>query len=462
MTPQTSFEFLNRAAGIAPLAAPRFERGEALFAPFRFATAAAAALAFGAGVAGEIWRLRGGERQAIHVDVPAAGASLAPHLTLRRNGSLVAALKDETAATGFYQSGDRRWLYLRGAQPHLSTRIFDLLNAANSREAVVESVARWNGQALEDALAFLKMPGALVRSAEEWRALAGIAPPPIQLKKIGDAPPFRPREAGQALRGLRVLDVTRYCAGAAATALLGSHGAEVLQICSPRDPLDPPMAFSGGKRLANLDLAKPGDAETLRHLVREAEIFVDSHRPGVLAGLGFSPATLAHTAPGIVVVEIAAFYGPWAPRRGFEEVVQAATGLALEAAKSGKSGLPELICHPVLSVLTGYLAAAGAKAALLKRIRAGGSWQVNVSLAATAAWVMSLGRCAAQEGLPDGIDPYLYSCETTSGWFELLGPVVRMDKTPPIKGALPDGFVSPRWASLHEEANGAEEQSAQT
>jgi len=104
---------------------------------------------------------------------------------------------------------------------------------------------------------------------------------------------------------------------------------------------------------------------------------------------------------------------------------------------------------------------------MLRRIREGGSWHVQVSLAATAAWLLSLGRIDAAR-VPEawdplaGLDQYLQSCETKDGWFEFLGPVVRMPKTPPLGGSLMDAVVSPLWASVHEEANAAENQSAQT
>ncbi|MDR3527167.1 MAG: CoA transferase [Rhizomicrobium sp.] len=466
-TPHAAFEFLNRSTGAAPLPVPEFEGSEpqkpdtekpgaekpleSLATPFRLATAAASALAFGAAAAGEIWRFRGGEKQTVRVDLAAACASLSAPSILRRNGSPIPPHKDETATTGFYQSADRRWLYMRGGFPHLVRRTLELLNAKDNAKSVGEAVSKWNGLALEDAIGFLGLAGAVVRSADEWRAIDSKTAAPITLTKIGEAPPFRPEHSATPLGGLRVLGLTRLIAGEAATWSLAAHGAEVLTIRSPRHAYGDEAAFAAGKHSRELDLAKPGDAEALRQLVRESHIFVDSHRPGALAKLGFSPATLAHTAPGIVTVSLGAYSGSWAPRRGFEAVVQAASGLAAEqgaylAAKRGRphEALPALIGAPVLCTLTGYLAAAGAMAAVLRRIREGGSWHVEVSLSATAAWLMSLGRIDAAAMTPrDGLDPYLYSCETKDGWFELLGPVVRMDKTPLLKGVLPDRLDIP-------------------
>lgn len=477
MTPQAAFEVLNRATGIAPLPAPGFAGAEAVMpSPFRIATAAAASLAFGASVAAEIWRFRGGQKQLVEVDLRAAAASLAAPKLVRRNSAQWPSSLPESPATGFYQSTDGRWLYLQGAFPHLAGRLMELLNAGNSAGAVMEAVARWNGLALEDAAAFLKVPVGLVRTPDEWQtSIQGrVTQPPIVLKKIGEAPPLRIGRDDFPLGDLRVLDLTRLLAGPACSRLLAGYGADVLAIRGPNLPLRPELEFdlSAGKRRAVLDLTKPGDAEALRALARHAHVFVDSYRPGALAGLGFSPASLSLLSPGIVHVTISAYGpdGPWAGRRGFEEVVEAATGLAAEqgtfiAARHHRALQPELLPAPVCDMVTGYLAAAGALAALIRRIREGGSWQVQVSLAATSAWLQSLGRIDATR-IPQafepfaGLDQYLQSCETKDGRFEFLGPVVRMSHTPPLRGVPPDRTDLPHWASAHEKTNAAETEPA--
>jgi len=479
MTPQAAFEHLNRVAGIAPLAAPHFEGGEAVVpSPFRVATAAAASLGLAAAAAGEIWRFRGGEKQLIAVALGAAAASLVSPALVRRNGQPVPSFEHDPRTTGFFHSADARWVYLHGGFPHLARRTLDLLNAKNEAKSVIEGVAKWNALALEDAMAFMGLTAAVVRSEEEWRtSLPGrFVGAPIVLKKVGNAPPARLKDSQTPLSNFCVLDLTRVVAGPACSRILAGHGAEVLNVRAEHMPALPEidLGWMAGKRQTLLDLEKPSDAEALRVLARNADIFVDSYRPGALAGLGFSPASLAHIAPGMIYVSISAYggEGPWASRRGWEEVAQAATGLAHEqgafmfARRHRREPLPELIPAAVLDTVTGYLAAAGALAAVLKRIREGGSWLVQTSLAATAEWLSSLGRIdagAVPEGWDAraGLDQYLHSCETRDGRFELLGPVVRMTKTPPLKSSPPDHFDLPRWASVHEEANAAEIQSAQ-
>jgi crotonobetainyl-CoA:carnitine CoA-transferase CaiB-like acyl-CoA transferase len=478
MTPHAAFEYLNRMAGIAPLGAPVFDGAEAqLPTPLRAATAAAASLGLGAAVAGEIWRFRGGEKQSVAVDLKAAAASLVSYSLLRRSGEKLPP-PGEVPTTGFYQCADGRWIHLHGGFPHLAMRTLDVLNAGNDTKAILESVSKWNGLALEETLAFMQLCGAVVRSEDEWRAgvQGRVVGPPIILKKIGEAPPLRLSDSLTPLGGVRVLDLTRVLAGPACSRLLASHGADVLAVRAERLPSADlfDLDLGAGKRLAFLDLAKPADAEALRRLVRGAHLFVDSYRPGALSKLGFSPAALAHIAPGITYVAVSAYgsEGPWAGRRGWEQLAQAATGLAVEQGafmaarrKSRRETLPELIPAAVLDYTTGYLAAAGAMAALLRRIREGGSWLVQVSLAGTAMWLQSLGKIDAG-AVPEswdpraGLDPYLVSCDTKAGRLELLGPVVRMSKTPPLMGAPPDSADAPRWASANEGADAAEVQSA--
>ncbi len=470
MTTRDVYASLNRVAGIAPLTAPQFTgENPILVTPFHAAEAAAAALGLGAAASNEIWRLRGGEQQEISVDLRAAAASLVSFSLLRLKGEAVPRPSEGKPTVALYQAMEGRWIHLQGGFPHLEKRTLDLLNCDNTHEAVAASVARWNAFALEESLAFMGQCGAVVRTEEEWRAspqgraLEGVAP--IALTRIGDAPPLRLPEGKTPLDGVRVLDLTRVLAGPSAGRTLASYGADVLGVRSPSLPtidlFDLDTGF--GKRSAYLDLTKSADAETLRALVRQAQVFVDSYRPGALAGLGFTPAALAHAAPGIVHLSISCYgaNGPWAGRRGWEQMAQSATGMvveqgALAAARAGKrrESVPQLVPAALCDYVTGYLAAAGVAAALLKRIREGGSWLVEVSLCATAQWIQSLGKLPLA-GIPEkwdpraGLDAYFQSCETGRGKLDYLGPVVRMEKTPPVWLRPPPapGDDLPRWMS---------------
>jgi crotonobetainyl-CoA:carnitine CoA-transferase CaiB-like acyl-CoA transferase len=477
MAPRKAFDFLNRITGLAPLNAPAFAGDDPIVpTPFHVAEAAAASLGLSAATAAEIWRLRGGDKQAISVDLRAAAASLVSFSFVRRDGHGFVRPAADAPTVGLYRCHDGRWIHLHGGFPSKYQRTLDLLNADNARDSVARSVARWNSFALEESLAFMNLCGAVVRTPEEWadspqgRALANT--PPIVVKKIGEAPPLRLGDAQGPLDGVRVLDLTRVLAGPTCGRTLASYGADVLHVRAER--LDTTELFDldtgNGKRSAFLDLIKPADAETLRRLVRDAHIFVDSYRPGALAKHGFTPAALAHIARGITYVSISCYghEGPWAERRGWEQLAQSATGIAQEqgAFTAPRKGLrdpvPELIPAAACDYITGYLAAAGAAAALLRRIREGGSWHVQVSLSATAQWLQSLGKIPAaqipQSWSPgEGLDPYLKSCQTGAGRLEFLGPVVQMSKTPPQWRRPPPvpGSDAARWTDLHEDMHAA-------
>lgn len=453
MIPEEAFQSLNRIMGLAPLRMPHFSGSDPVIpTPFRAATAAAAAIGMAASAANEIWRLRGGGQQDIAVDLSHAAASLISFALLRLNGEAVPRPVEENPTVGFYRAACGRWIHLHGGFPHLAQRTRDLLNAKDNAISIGDCVGRWNALALEDALAHLGQCGAVVRTQEEWlmthQGAALWKTPPIVITRIGDAPPLRLENAEeQPLEGVRVLDLTRVLAGPCAGRTLASHGADVLSVRSENLPtIDVFNLDTGhGKRSTHLDLLKPADAEALRKLARGAHVFVDSYRPGALAKLGFTPAALAHASPGIVHVSISAYghEGPWAARRGWEQLAQSASGIAVEQgaymaarACSRRETIPKLIPAAACDYITGYLAAAGALGALLKRIREGGSWQVQVSLAATANWLQALGKVDAL-GVPLdwhahlGLDGQMKSCETRRGRLDYLEPAVRMSKTQP-------------------------------
>ena len=453
MDSASAFASLNRMTGLAPLRMPHFSGGDPyLPAPFRTATAAAAALGLVGSAADGISRLRNAcGPQELSLDLGAGAASLISFALMRLNGQVVPRPAETNPTVGFYRTGDGRWIHLHGGFPHLARDTLGLLDASEDAQSIAEAVGKWNAFALEEALAHLGLCGAVARTAEEWRtspqgkALADT--PPIVLTCIGEAPRLELAPGDTPLSGIRVLDLTRVLAGPTAGRTLASHGADVLHVRAERLPtIDVFDLDTGhGKRSTFLDLVKPADAERLRKLVREAHVFIDSYRPGALAKLGFTAAALSHLSPGIVHVALSCYghHGPWAARPGWEQLAQAATGIACEQGvamaareKKGHEAPPRLIPAAACDYTTGYLAAAGAAAALLRRMREGGSWRVEVSLCATAQWLQALGRVPAAE-VPAtwnplaGLDGYLKSCDTARGRLDFLGPVMRMSETQP-------------------------------
>jgi hypothetical protein len=155
----------------------------------------------------------------------------------------------------------------------------------------------------------------------------------------------------------------------------------------------------------------------------------------------------------MVCVSLSAYghAGPWAGRRGFDSLVQTATGLNFaEAEAAGKTGLHALPCQAI-DHASGYLMALGAIAALLRRIDEGGSWHVRVALARTGLWLREMGRVANGFAVPD-IDlaqaaDRLTSVPSGYGILQAVRHAAELSETP-AKWALPSmpyGTHPPRW-----------------
>jgi CoA-transferase family III len=221
---------------------------------------------------------------------------------------------------------------------------------------------------------------------------------------------------GRPLAGVRVLDLTRVIAGPVATRTLAAYGAQVLRVGAAHLSEVPGLAISTafGKRSCELDLRTEEGADAFEGLVAGADVVVQSYRPGALAALGFGPRELAAIRPGIVCVDISAYgsRGPWAERRGFDSLVQMVCGIAHEG---GRGERPVPLPAQVLDHATGWFAALGVIAGLLRRKAEGGSWHVQVALARTALWLDGLGRMEAMgQGEPE-VDDLLQQMGSSLG-----------------------------------------------
>lgn len=282
-----------------------------------------------------------------------------------------------------------------------------------TREDVAASIKQWDALDLEQAAMSSKGVIFALRSFQQWDRspqAASLTDQPISLRKIGPTGPsgfamHMPKNADRALRGLRVLELSRVIAAPVAGRTLAAHGADVLWITSPRLPSLPDLDIdtSRGKRSVHLDLNSSKDLDTLRHLITEADVFIQSYRPSSLAAKGLGPNDIAAIKPGIVYADLSAWghEGPWKEARGFDSIVQTVTGLnTAEAEIFDPSGDTTARALPVqaLDHAAGYLLATGICAALYRRNVEGGSWQVSVSLAGVGKYLRNLGQQTRAEG----------------------------------------------------------------
>ncbi len=431
--------------------------GDPIFAtPWRIGQAGSAALGAVGLAVSDLWRLRTGAPQSVSVDTHAAAASLRSNTYVLRNGEKPVSWDP---LTGHYPTRDGRHMFIHTNHPHHRAGALRIAGAnGETREALAEAVATWDGLAIEEAIAAGGCVGGLTRSRQEWNAHPhGVAIsklPLIDIVKIGEAP-ARPLPKGdRPLSGVRAFDLTRVLAGPTSGRVLAENGADVLHVAAPHLPYQSELLMDTGhgKRCAWIDLLTPAGVETMRALLGEADIFTQGYRPGTLAGRGFSPEQVAALRPGIVCVSLCAYghEGPWASRRGFDSIVQNVTGLA---ATQGSLDKPRNMPVQALDYIAGYLAALGAMVALARRVEQGGSWLVRVSLVQVAHWLANLGTVDATKGiaeLPEGeLSPLLTESVGPLGRLRHLKPVVQLGTTPAYfaRPAEPLGSSSAQWSS---------------
>jgi crotonobetainyl-CoA:carnitine CoA-transferase CaiB-like acyl-CoA transferase len=430
--------------------------------PFRVGTAGAATLAATGLAAADLWKHRTGRDQTIAVDVRHATASLRSGHYLKVGDGAVSSARN--SIMGFYPTKDGRWSYVHANFPNHRAAALKVLGCEESREAMARAVAAWNVADLEEAIIAAKGAGGMVRSHAEWAdhpqaaAIAGL--PLMEIVKIGDSAPEPLPPGKRPLSGIRVVDITRVLAGPTCARTLAEHGADVMKVSAAHLPnlgyqeLDTGL----GKLSTYLDLREPANVDTLRGLIRDADVFSQGYRPGTLGSRGLSPEELAALRPGIVYVSLCAFShaGPWASRRGFDTVIQAVSGIAARQAEivPAKSPGPQFYPCSAIDYCTGYLMATGAMIALKRRAEEGGSWLVRISLAQVGKWIVDLGEVPAAalpavpaEFTPQELDRWSIETDTPSGRLRHLKPVVQLSETPPYwaRPSVPLGYHPPVW-----------------
>ncbi|MDX5399516.1 MAG: CoA transferase, partial [Actinomycetes bacterium] len=291
--------------------------------------------------------------------------------------------------SGFFATDDG-WVRTHANYPHHEARLLGSLGlpAHADRRELAERLAGMAAQEVEDTVTAAGGVVARVRSAEEWRTSEqGRAVDTLPLLARDLVAESEPLEAPYRPK---VLDLTRVIAGPIATQTLGYVGADVLRVDSPHlvEPADQYALVSAEKRSTLLDLESRTDRETFEELLSTADVVVTGYRPGALDRFGLSSEELEERHPHLVHAVLTAWgtEGPWGERRGFDSIVQAATGIAMAESLDGEH--PGVLPAQALDQATGYLLAAGVFAALRARSLSGGIWRVSAHLARTAHWLL--------------------------------------------------------------------------
>ncbi|HVF03601.1 MAG TPA: CaiB/BaiF CoA-transferase family protein [Frankiaceae bacterium] len=261
------------------------------------------------------------------------------------------------------------------------------------------------------------------------------------------------------LAGLTVLDLSRLLPGGYATLLLADLGADVLKVEEPGkgDYLRwmPPYAATGeggmhlalnrGKRSMTLHLKLSQGRAVLRELVREADVLVESFRPGVMDRLGVGWEVLSKDNPRLIYAAISGYGadGPYADRAGHD-----INYLGYAGALSF-SGHPDTgPWQPGLQIgdLGGgaLMAAVGVLTALHARERTGLGQYCDVSMTdGVLSWLtLAAGAFAATGGPPQ------VGAEVLNGGYACYGVYRCADDRYVTVGALEPQFFAALCAAL--------------
>lgn len=402
--------------------------------------AAAALGAFGKATA-TVGQMRGLGSQAIRVDRRHAGLILNSVAYHFQEGWQLDISPVHTPVNNFFETKDGRRVMYNGAYTHLREGILKFLNCVGAHDAIAQATLQYDAQDLEDRLSELGLCTSIVRNKEEWLAhpqgKAIATRPVIELTKIADGQPEPfAEDAIRPLGKTRVLEFARVLAGPTIGRCLAEQGADVIHGRHPYlDHIFPFEIETGwGKKSAYLDYQSQRDRNHIFQLLETTDVFIDGLRHGAMKQAGFTLEELIQRKKNLIIVQLDCygFQGPWAERRGWEQLAQSCTGLA-KIHSAGKEQL-NLIPAYFNDYGTGILGALGVTAALIRRATEGGSWLVRVALAKTA---MLATRYHNNTETPvpisqEDLETYLIDQNSRLGLLTRVAPPIQFERTPSL------------------------------
>ena len=430
-------------------------RPAVLSSPLAVADCAVAAVAACLTAAAELAHTRSGRRPAITLDTAHVAAAVRSEVWLRDGAGH--GVDGFAPLSTLWQAADG-WVRTHANYPWHRAALLTALGVddrpdAEVRGPVADAIAMRPAREVEQLVYDNGGLAVAARTKAEWLTDGGnaatAASPLVTMVSTGAAAALS--EPGNLpASGVKVLDLTRVIAGPVGTRMLGALGADVLRVDDPRKAELPSLAVEGviGKRSSTVDAATEHGHEVLHRLVDQADVLVTGYRPGAVRRLGLEPDQVAQQHPGTTVVTLSAWgtVGPWGSRRGFDSLVQVATGIGWET--SADNIRPGALPCQLLDHATGYLIAAGVLTALARRASTGEACHVSLSLARTARWLLDQGTAPTES--PANEDPALqagsYRCDLGNGWSGISPPGL-LDGRPLRWPHLPPayGHASPAW-----------------
>ncbi|UWQ31125.1 CoA transferase [Leisingera sp. M527] len=217
-----------------------------------------------------------------------------------------------------------------------------------------------------------------------------------------------------ALKGVKVLDLSRILAGPTCTQLLGDLGATVIKVENPKTGGDdtrqwgPPyvtdadgsrsdlsayfMAANRNKRSVAIDIAAEDGQQAIRRLAAEADILIENFKPGGLAKYGLDYTSLKDDFPGLIYCSISGYgqTGPNSHKPGYDIMAQGFGGIM--SLTGEPDGQPMKAGVGIADVMCGMYACIGILSALHHREKTGEGQQIDLALVdAQIAWLINEG-----------------------------------------------------------------------
>ncbi|MGI0078386.1 MAG: CaiB/BaiF CoA transferase family protein [Nitrososphaerales archaeon] len=195
------------------------------------------------------------------------------------------------------------------------------------------------------------------------------------------------------LEGVRILDFTQVLAGPYCTQILGDMGADVIKVEPPGGDATrkwgPPFqgvdsayfhSVNRNKKSIVLDLTKQRGREIAKNLAKSCDVIVENFRPGVMAKLDLSYASIRKVSPDIIYCSISGYgqTGPLKNKPGYDIAAYAASGIMSITGEEG--GGPVKTGVPIADIGAGLFAAIAINSSLLERERRGEGAYIDIAL----------------------------------------------------------------------------------
>jgi crotonobetainyl-CoA:carnitine CoA-transferase CaiB-like acyl-CoA transferase len=205
------------------------------------------------------------------------------------------------------------------------------------------------------------------------------------------------------LEGLKVLDLSAFLPGPHMTMMMADHGADVIMIEAANGTGEPTRSLgyktsdgvsvwfrniSRGKRSLKVNLKDPAGKAFFFELAKDADVIVESFRPGVVARLGVDYDAVAAINPGVVYCSISAFgqQGSYAQKPGHALTIEAMSGV-LDLNRGLEDDKPTNPCVPASDMAASLMALSAIMMALYRRHATGQGDYIDISMYdALLAW----------------------------------------------------------------------------